>query len=1080
MGTGTLTIYSASAGSGKTFRLAGIYLSQLFKPGNNYRKILAVTFTNKATAEMKSRILEQLYNLASGKQSEYLPDLVRETGRSEDIIRREAGSILKSILHDFSRFSVSTIDAFFQKVLRSFTREAGLHSGFNIELDHSQILSSAIDKMIASSADDQELQEWLREYVMANLEQEKNWNLKQGIVRLSEELFREKFKILSENDVDKLRDKKFLLGYITNISSFITRFEQSLVDFGKKCENILSQNSVTEEMFYRKGNGIPAFIRSLIAGRTDPPLNAVMEIMKDPPRWSTGAPSTQLQNAIRSGLEETLKAALAFYEKNRTGYLTARVIKSNIYTLGILADVLNEVRLTATSENSFLLSDAGEVLSLITRGDQAPFIYEKIGNRYENYMIDEFQDTSILQWKNFYPLINNSMGEGYDNLVVGDIKQSIYRWRNSDWQILGRMKEEDVDQKRILSKPLTTNWRSLSEIIRFNNSLFSLIPAQIQESFPENQLPFSFTDLYSEAVQDDPRKGSGGYVRLEFIDNEHDSSEDDSGDEKSKNKRSFNDIVLEKLPDVIREIQSYGYSASDIGILVRERKEGEAVLRRMVDHSSNTTTEDKTRFNYNVVSNDSLTLSNSHVINFIIAVIKLLNDPDDQIAGAEMLRFFMLSRGMKNAGSVPLYKGSREDKSTEYYPAGTPEFLDRTRYINLFDVVENIIQHFDLGDSPFNVAYLNTFQDLIINFPGSRTTDFDTFLEWWEMTGSSKSVILPDNQDAARVFTIHKSKGLEFKVVILPFLSWELDHGSFKQPVLWVRPDKPPFNDLGLVPVRYSPGLADTFFAEEYYIEKCSSYLDNLNLLYVAMTRATDALYGFLPAIQKKSGNSISDLIRNAFASDKNLAGERGIVLRNFYNDDQKLFELGKMPVATVRPAIRNEIILKDYKVSKKPDSLRLRLHGENYFLFRKEEIRQKINYGKLMHEVFEGIDQKEDIPRILKRLIIEGKLSVSESDVLEKKIMSLISSLPVSEWFDKGNRVMREAEIILPSGKTRRPDRIILRNDRTVLIDFKFGEENAHYAGQLREYREILLKMGYKNIDSFIWYVDNNKIVTV
>ena len=186
------------------------------------------------------------------------------------------------------------------------------------------------------------------------------------------------------------------------------------------------------------------------------------------------------------------------------------------------------------------------------------------------------------------------------------------------------------------------------------------------------------------------------------------------------------------------------------------------------------------------------------------------------------------------------------------------------------------------------------------------------------------------------------------------------------------------------------------------------------------------------------------------------------------------------MPVATVRPAIRNEIILKDYKVSKKPDSLRLRLHGENYFLFRKEEIRQKINYGKLMHEVFEGIDQKEDIPRILKRLIIEGKLSVSESDVLEKKIMSLISSLPVSEWFDKGNRVMREAEIILPSGKTRRPDRIILRNDRTVLIDFKFGEENAHYAGQLREYREILLKMGYKNIDSFIWYVDNNKIVTV
>jgi ATP-dependent exoDNAse (exonuclease V) beta subunit len=500
----------------------------------------------------------------------------------------------------------------------------------------------------------------------------------------------------------------------------------------------------------------------------------------------------------------------------------------------------------------------------------------------------------------------------------------------------------------------------------------------------------------------------------------------------------------------------------------------------MVDHSSNTTPEDKTRFNYNVVSNDSLTLSNSHVINFIVAVIKLLNDPDDQIAGAEMLRFFMLSSGKKNADSVPLHKESMEEQSTEYYPAGTPEFLDRTRYLNLFEAVENIIQHFNLGDSSFNVAYLNTFQDLIINFPGSRTTDFDTFLEWWEMTGSSKSVTLPDNQDAARVFTIHKSKGLEFKVVILPFLSWELDHGTFKQPVLWVRPDKPPFNDLGLVPVRYSAALADTFFAEEYYSEKCSSYLDNLNLLYVAMTRATDALYGFLPAKQKKSRNSISDLIRNALTSDKNLAGERGIVLRNSYSEDKKLFELGKMSAATERPGTRNEILLKDYKVSKKPDSLRLRLHGENYFLFRKEEIRQKINYGKLMHEVFEGIDGKEDIPRAVRRLVLDGKLSASESDVLEKKILSLISFSPASEWFDTGNRVIREAEIILPSGKTKRPDRIILKNDRTVLIDFKFGEENAHYASQLREYREILLKMGYKNIDSFIWYVDNNKIVTV
>ncbi|MGI6323457.1 MAG: UvrD-helicase domain-containing protein [Bacteroidales bacterium] len=1078
MRTGTLTIYSASAGSGKTFRLAGIYLSHLFRSKNNYRKILAVTFTNKATAEMKGRILDQLHALASGKRSEYLAELMKETGKNEDLIRKEAEQILFNILHDFSRFSVCTIDAFFQKILRSFAREVGLHSGFNIALDHTMILSTAVDNMIASSADDPELQSWLKDYVIENLDQERSWNLKNGIIRLSDELFREKFKILSEAEIDKLRNKQYLLGYIRNLSSLIENFEQNLIDFGKECDRIFTEHVLTDDMFFQKGKGIPVYIRNLKAGSAGPPGSAVLEILKDPPRWSTGSPAPQLLNAIKDGLEETLKAAIAFDNHNRAIYLTAKSIKSNIYTLGILSDVLNEVRLTANSENSFILSDAGEVLSHITKEDQAPFIYEKIGNRYENYMIDEFQDTSTLQWKNFAPLIENSMAEGNDNLVVGDIKQSIYRWRNSDWQILGRMKDESADQKRIISKPLTTNWRSRSEIIRFNNSLFSLIPAQMQKSFPADQLKFSFTDLYAEAVQDDPRKGSGGYVKLEFIDDEY---YNDNNSEREENKKlKFKDIVLEKLPEVIEKFQQNGYSASDIGILVRERKEGEAVVRRMVEYAGNASPENKTRYNYNVVSNDSLTLSNSHVINFIVAVIKVLSEPDNMLAKAEMLRFFMLAKAEKNADSVPLYRENLTEEQSAAYPEGTAEFLDKTRYVTLFEVVENIIQHFDLGESTFNVAYLNTFQDQIINFPKSKTTDFDSFLEWWEVTGSSKSVTLPDNQNAASVFTIHKSKGLEFKIVILPFLSWELDHSGFKQPVLWIRPETQPFNDLGLVPVRYSRALADTYFAEDFYWEKSSSYLDNLNLLYVAMTRATDAIYGFLPGKQQRSQTTIADIVRNAVTSDENPAGEKGIILRDFYDKEKLVFELGNIPFRSGQTRVKNEIILKNYKVSRKPDSLKLKLHGENYFFFIREEIRQRINYGKLMHEVFEGIDNKVDIPLVIRNMVLEGKISASESAMLEEKILSLMSIPLVSEWFEPGNQVMREAEILLPSGRSRRPDRIILKNGRTILIDFKFGEENPYYLTQLREYRDLLMKMGYDNIDSYIWYPDQNKIITV
>ncbi len=1077
MGQGTLTIYSASAGSGKTFQLARIYLSHLFRSKHNYRKILAVTFTNKATAEMKSRILDQLYNMATGKVSDYLQDIAKDTGKTETLIRSEAREILFQILHDFSRFSVCTIDTFFQKVLRAFTREAGLHSGFNIELDHSIILSSAVEETIASATKDPDLQNWLKEYVLSNLDEEKSWNLKTGIMNLSEELFRERFKILSADEISKLENKEFLLGYIKNLRSVKSSFEKTLQSLGNKCEEIFHQFDLTDDMFYQRSKGIPAHIRKLVSGKITEPSKSVMEIMKDPPRWSTNKPSPQLQKAIDNGLEEALKDVVRFYDRNIINYNTSDAIYPNIYALGILSDVLNRVHQVTTSENSFLLSDAGDVLRLITGEDQTPFIYEKIGNKYENYMIDEFQDTSILQWNNFFHLIDNSMAEGHDNLVVGDIKQSIYRWRNSDWRILGDLLSGQSD-KRFLTKSLLTNWRSRTNIIEFNNSLFSLIPAQIEKSFPEDQLPVSFTELYKGAVQDDPFTGSGGYVRLEFIDNEL-YTENEDGGRKNKLKRKWNEIVLEKLPSVIESFQSKGFKASDIGILVRERKEGEAVLRRMIEYGNTCTPELKSRYNYSIVSNDSLTLSNSFVITFIIAVIKVLNDPEDIISRARMVRFYKLAQGADDAGSIPLYREKLINSSHGCFPEETEKFLGSARQMPLFEATENIISYFGLGKSPWNVVYLNTFQDWIIKFAGSKNADFHTFLEWWDTTGNIKSVVLPDNQDAAKVYTIHKSKGLEFKVLILPFLSWHLDHRPLKQPIMWVKPSEPPFNDLGIVPVRYNLKLTETIFAEDYNTEKCSSYLDNINLLYVALTRARDAIVGFAPETPR-SDNGIDAVIKNAIVSDEKMTGTSGITLKSMFNEETKVFEFGEIPDCSYEPKEKVGIRSLDYIVNQKPESLKLKLHGENYFVNIKDEIRQKINYGKLMHEVFEGINTLKDIPSAVRKLFIEGKITGSESEVLEKRLNALISKSPASDWFSSENSVLKEAEILIPSGSTKRPDRVILKDNKAIIIDFKFGEENPHYTNQLKQYRSLLIEMGYPETEAYIWYVDNNKVITV
>ena len=517
MGLGTLTIYNASAGSGKTYKLTAIYLANIFKSRYNYRKILAVTFTNKATAEMKSRILDHLYKLASGMNSDYLAEIVKSTGKTEDWIRKEAKEILNTILHDFSRFSISTIDSFFQKVLRAFAREIGLHSGFSIELDHSSILSAAVDELIASVTTDTQLKDWLITYAVSNIDDEKSWNLKDGIIKLAEELFKEKFKLLSIEEQSKLENKKFLLEYVEKIKSICGTFEKKLMEYGKKSGEIFSEFKLTDDLFYHKGQGVPGFIKSLSSGNVKEPNSYVREIDSESPRWSTGQTEQNLKTAISSGLGSILCEAIHYFDDNIVIYKSAGSILANIYALGILSDVLHNVHHITTSENSFLLSDAGELLNLITREDQSSFIYEKVGNRYENFMIDEFQDTSIIQWNNFRPLIDNSMAEGFDNLVVGDVKQSIYRWRNSDWRILGTVLEKMVDNQRIFSEPLTTNWRSLSNIIRFNNSLFTIIPDQIDKSLSEDLQPVSFKRLYAEAVQKDPSNNNSGFIRLEFI-----------------------------------------------------------------------------------------------------------------------------------------------------------------------------------------------------------------------------------------------------------------------------------------------------------------------------------------------------------------------------------------------------------------------------------------------------------------------------------------------------------------------------------------------------------------------------------
>jgi ATP-dependent exoDNAse (exonuclease V) beta subunit len=661
------------------------------------------------------------------------------------------------------------------------------------------------------------------------------------------------------------------------------------------------------------------------------------------------------------------------------------------------------------------------------------------------------------------------MAQGFDNLVVGDIKQSIYRWRNSDWRTLRDLKKK-IDNERYIDKPLKINWRSCQNIVSFNNALFSIIPPQLDKELSDYTPETSFTELFSEAYQEMPeekdknKNRDNGYVRIEFLDN--------------TDEELWEDRALSQLPAIIESVQDKGYNASDIGILVRNNREGAQVLKEIIEYSIKCPVEKKNRYNYNIVSNESLLLVNSPAINFIIAVLMVLDNPEDMVGRALMLRFYLLATDRDDAENVPLFSESLIEYSAGFFPPGYQDFLSNVRYLPLWNITEKTIDFFLLGNYSHNVAYLNSFQDIIIHFTAAGTPGILSFLEWWESEGNKKSILLPGQKDSIRVLTIHKSKGLEFGVVILPLLSWNMDHKPFHSNILWTRPGSAPFNKLGIVPIRYKKDLSDTIFARHYFEERYSAYLDNVNLLYVALTRAKYAIFGFAPD-KPKANNRLASIIREALNFNEKIPGKPDPFLYNYFDKENKLFEFGVLPDGIKEKKSGTTLRINDYRVSENTGSLKLKLHWENYFTTNSSEARAMINYGKLMHEIFEEILTDENVDAAVRRKVLEGKIPENEESYIREKIIALISSPGIKEWFEKGNEVLNEATILMPGSSTKRPDRIILRDGRTIIIDFKFGNENPQYLNQIRHYRKILTDMGYTGVEAFLWYVDADKIVT-
>jgi len=1095
-----LKIYKASAGSGKTFSLTQQYLLMLFRNPSLYRHILAVTFTNKATAEMKHRILDELNTLANGRESKHLPAIKANLNLKDYEIQRRAFNVLKNILHDYSRFSVNTIDRFFQRVIRTFARELGLQSGYTLETDETEILNYVIDDLLLATEKDDQLRRWLVDFARSRMMEEKSWNFREEITSLAGELMKEEVKDLQ---VSKISDRKTLNDYLKTLKQEQNRFENTLKGYGKQAVDIIERNGLNVDYFNRKGSGVARYFYYLKEARKDKltPNQNVLKVLDDPEKW----PSSNLKkedkqlviSLARDQLNPILREIVDYCNDNCERYQSVREIQRNIYVLGILGDIQNRLYEYCREKNLFLISDAADFLRDIISGNDAPFVYEKTGSMYHHFMIDEFQDTSRFQWENFKPLLRNSLSQNWSNLMVGDVKQSIYRWRNGDWKILEDEVPAEFSQFPVDQEELIYNRRSLHNIISYNNTVFHFaryvlqhhFDFQIQAHHGENPWEGKLLEAYKDVMQKLPEKREGGYVLNRFYRHLHNQQQE------------AREKIKQQLIRDIESLQDQHYNLSDIAIIVRKNSEGQEIADALMEYRNSTQASSKYR--YDVISNDSLYVGRAESVKFILSVFQYLIKPDDAINRAfikEAYNNTILTKGYGQQNWHALFREAGDDL-TEHLPRDFVENLSGLKRMSLYELTERLISIFNLNRIEGEIQYIQAFQEIILDFSRRYASDLNTFLEWWKENGWKQKLQLPEDYDAIRITTIHKVKGLEFKAVLIPFCNWELDTTSsgVRKNYLWCRPDDQYLGKVGVVPVNYSGNLADTLFRDTYYYEKFHNYVDNLNLLYVALTRAEEVLFTYVPIQVKKEGTlnytvsdkgltTIGEMIHYIYINYEALPpsdnSEFPFIkdLKIYWDEETGMLEWGELPeMAHFEAGEENLLEQQNYPVYSTMPRLHLKYEHSEFFSDKTDLFQGSVDYGKLMHHIFAGIHSISDIEEALEQVYLEGKINEAEKKELRKRIEYLVNHRQVKDWFDGSWEVFTEREILLPDGKTYRPDRVMMKNGQTVVVDYKFGEKKDQlYKKQIGYYLKQIRNMGYDHPVGYIWYVNQNTLTEV
>lgn len=1108
-----LYIYRASAGSGKTHLLTGFYLRLLFhneltplvkEEGRNlmFGEILAVTFTNKATAEMKERIIAELDILhRTPEKSDFLSDLIQPNTNCKPLtigqIQSRALSILTAMLNDYSELHVSTIDSFFQQVLRSFAHEMNMQGSYEIELDANSVLDHAVSQFLLNldEKNDPQAFEWMVEFSKNRLSEGSGWNVHDELLTLAKVLTSEEYKKYSQRIADFTGNKTELLEWVKHLKKIQRNYKDEMKRIGEEGMRLLQANGLLPTDFKSgKSSGMGCF-EKWTKSIFDAPTRTLLDKSESADNWFTD--KSPLRNNLNEADKQRLLSLLQEGIGQLTGdafciYLSAKSITANVYQLGLLSRLEKEANAYCEEQGIQLLSNTTEMLNELVKNEgDSPFIYEKTGTRIRSFMIDEFQDTSGMQWANFKPLLSNSLGEGNQDLIVGDVKQSIYRWRGSDWELLNshinsfKREQHYVDPKT--NNHLDDNWRSAEKIITFNNDFFKFAAQRMASLDTGNEAMQKVEKIYSDVAQNIPEgrkaKIKPGILHIEAL-------QTDEGEKEL-------DAAMRRLPEMVIALQEKGFALKDILVLTRKNSECQRCAEALLEYGKN---HHECPYPMRVLTNEALRLSGRNSIRSLVAILHYLQEPN--------------SKMRRMAAYCCYFNLSTDDMAEAIQQYGENNIaIDFLQYSNkpLYEQVESIIALLPNAVTQRDGSFLQAFRDLTLDYVNHNGPDLNGFLHWWEEKNDNLSISTPKDQDAIRIMTIHQSKGLGEKAVIIPFASWCMDIDTSHRKIIWCDTTCEELGiDQKVLPILLTSDLGKTIFKENYADERLRDIIDNLNTAYVAFTRAKEAMVIMMPA-PKKSGKTVRlETLLSEYVASNNIPVQLDTISPKWAPSETTashqatIGDQATSHQATIgnQSTTSHQATIGDESSSPtKPSNSATPLlpdlpdNTNTQPVIKTTERRPKegAQRGIMLHAALSAVKDYDHVERPIKRLFESGQAEIldgSSVDELVEDVKQMLEMTEVRQWFAPQNQVLCETDIVTRTTHTQRPDRIVFTPDGgVIIIDFKTGEvqdeatlppNKRSYKEQVKHYMKLLAEMGYERIEGYLWYLDKEKIVKI